>query len=318
MAIIGIDLGGTKVASALFETSGLLHGRREQKLAGRTGPEVGELICSEAVALREELPGKLDAVGICVPGIARINSGTVWAPNIPGWRDYPLRAELASALKLSAEHIHLESDRSGAILGELWKGSARGCRNAVFLAVGTGIGAGILADGRILRGNSGIAGAIGWMALDRPFENKYNGIGCFEYHASGEGLIRVYTEMADRTEPANIPGSEGTGSSPNSREILAAAERGDEGALRILKRAIGYWGMAVANLVSLFNPEKVIFGGGLFGPALRYLPEIREEALRWAQPVAMAEMTLEPSLTGADAVLYGAGYLALNGGVIEY
>ena len=318
MAIIGIDLGGTKVASALFETSGAMHGRREEKLAGRTGREVGELICSQAVALRDELSAGLDAVGICVPGIARINTGTVWAPNIPGWQDYPLREELASALKLSADHIHLESDRSGAILGELWKGSARGCRNAVFLAVGTGIGAGILVDGRILRGNSGIAGAIGWMALDRPFENKYDGIGCFEYHSSGEGLMRIYAEMADYTEPAIIPGSEARGQSPNSREILAAAERRDERALKILKRAIGYWGMAVANLVSLFNPEKVIFGGGLFGPALRYLPEIREEALRWGQPVAMAEVTLEPSLTGADAVLYGAGYLALKGGMIEY
>ena len=156
------------------------------------------------------------------------------------------------------------------------------------------------------------------MALDRPFENKYDGIGCFEYHSSGEGLMRIYAEMADYTEPAIIPGSEARGQSPNSREILAAAERRDERALKILKRAIGYWGMAVANLVSLFNPEKVIFGGGLFGPALRYLPEIREEALRWGQPVAMAEVTLEPSLTGADAVLYGAGYLALKGGMIEY
>ena len=100
-------------------------------------------------------------------------AGRVWAPNIPGWDDYPLKAEIKAAVSDQAVKIAIDSDRSASILGEAWQGAARDCRNAIFLAVGTGIGAGIFVDGRVLHGAHGIAGAIGWMALDRPFRPEY-------------------------------------------------------------------------------------------------------------------------------------------------
>ncbi len=89
----------------------------------------------------------------------------------------------------------IDSDRACYILGEVWQGSAKGCKDAVFLAVGTGIGAGILVEGKVMRGSNDIAGAIGWLALDRPFQQKYISCGCFEYHASGEGLAKVAKEL---------------------------------------------------------------------------------------------------------------------------
>ena len=92
------------------------------------------------------------AVGICVPGIVQPKTGRVWAPNIPGWDDYPLKAEIKAAVSDQAIKVAIDSDRSASILGEAWQGAARGCRNAIFLAVGTGIGAGILVDGRVLHG----------------------------------------------------------------------------------------------------------------------------------------------------------------------
>src|SRR5690606_7336356 len=120
---------------------------------------------------------------------SRNKSGTVWAPNIPGWEDYPLKAELEAVLNRIP--VSIDSDRACYILGEYWKGAAQNCEDAIFLAVGTGIGAGILADGRILRGAGDIAGAIGWMALDHPYQEKYIPCGCFEYQASGDGVART-------------------------------------------------------------------------------------------------------------------------------
>src|SRR5690606_19235116 len=115
----------------------------------------------------------------------------VWAPTFCGWEKNPLRSLIRESVGDKSVKVVVESDRSASILGEAWQGAARGCRNAVFLAVGTGIGAGILADGRVLRGSDGIAGSIGWMALGRPFKSEYVSCGCFESHASGEGLAKV-------------------------------------------------------------------------------------------------------------------------------
>ena len=93
--------------------------------------------------------------------------------------------------------------------------------------------------------------------------------------------------------------------------MLDAAEAGDALAAEVVECAIELWGMAVANLVSLFDPEMIVFGGGVFGPAARYLPRIRDEAVRWAQPISMLSVRIELSRLGSDAGLYGAGRLAL-------
>jgi glucokinase len=191
--------------------------------------------------------------------------------------------------------VRIDSDRACYILGEAWKGAARGCANAIFLAVGTGIGAGILIDGRVLRGADGLAGAAGWMALRRPFLSAYKECGCFEGHASGRGLAK-------------------TGGAPDARAVFEALRRNEAGARKAARQAVELWGMAAANLVSLFNPEKIIFGGGVFGPAARFLDEIRAEAERWAQPLAMKRVRLEISALGAEAGLYGAAWIAREAG----
>lgn len=97
-----------------------------------------------------------------------------------------------------------------------------------------------------------------------------------------------------------------------AKDIFAAYEVDDKLAVAVIKQAIEYWGMAVANLVSLFNPEKIIFGGGVFGPASKFLNDIFKEALKWGQPISMQQVKLEVSALGSDAGLYGAGYLAIR------
>ena len=308
MAFIGVDLGGTKLAAAAFTPEGELLQRESTPLADRRGPAVGALIVERIRKLAEA--HALDGAGVCVPGLYRASRGTVWAPNIPGWDDYPLRDELRSALGDAS--LTIDSDRAAYILGETWRGAAAGARDAIFLAVGTGIGAGILAEGRVLRGHGDVAGAIGWLALDRPYLPRYRNHGCFEDQASGPGLVRVARDLlgGDTSyrgalrEPAD---------GLDAGAIFAAYDMGDTIATRAIDNAIELWGMASANLVSLFNPEIIVFGGGVFGPAARFLDRIRGEARRWAQPIAIEQVRFVASTLGGDAGLFGAGRLAMLG-----
>lgn len=312
MSVIALDLGGTKLASALFTTSGDILLKSHRSLDKKQGKEVGQLISDSANEMLNKARTAnetVSAIGICVPGIAHAKTGKVWAPNIPGWDDYPLLEELKQSVNGKNLKIRIDSDRACYILGEVWKGNAKDCTDAIFLSVGTGIGAGILVNNEVLRGSNDIAGAIGWMGLDRPFNKKYTSCGDFEYNASGEGLTKVANEMfvlnesvLKKIDLVKL----------SAKDIFDAYENNDELAKKIIDNAIECWGMAVANLVSLFNPEKIIFGGGVFGPALKFLDEIYKEAKKWSQPISIQQVKLEGSALGNDAGLYGAARLALR------
>lgn len=310
MAYLGLDLGGTKLAAAVFADDGDLLHRESTPLAGRTGADVGALIVERVKDLAHRYESR--ATGVCVPGLYRAARGTVWAPNIPGWDDYALLDELR-ALFEGTHVVAIDSDRAACILGESWRGAAQGATDAIFLAAGTGIGAGILAGGRVLRGTGDVAGAIGWMALDRPFHLRYVQHGCFEDQGSGPGLVRVAQDLMEHA-PHYAGALREAGDELTAADIFAAYEHGDPIADRVIENAIEVWGMAAANLVSLFNPELIVFGGGVFGPALEFLNRIRAEARRWAQPIAIEEVNFVASALGSDAQLYGAGRMAMTCG----
>ena len=308
MALLGIDLGGTKVAFAvLSETGEILH-KETIALESRQSAEVGKLVSNGICRFINSGTNSIKSIGIAVPGIYHIKTGKVWAPNIPGWEEYPLLPEVR---EVSGKiPVTIDSDRVCYILGELWHGNARRCTDAIFLSVGTGIGAGILIDGKVLRGSHDIAGAIGWMALTRPFNNGYTDCGCFETYASGEGIAKLAGKYLKDTR--NYKGALKNINKITSHNVFAAYENKDVVAIKVIEDCIGYWGMAAANLVSLFNPEKIIFGGGVFGPAVKLIPAIKAEATKWAQPISIKKVTFESSALGTDAGVYGACFLALK------
>ena len=298
MAIIGIDLGGTKISAALFSREGELIEKEYRLLDGATGSAVGVAVAEAILALRARRSDlSVEAVGICVPGIVYSKRGTVWAPNIPGWGNYPLKNDLMAVLDDRSIRISIESDRTCYILGEVWKGAAQGCSDAIYLAVGTGIGAGILLDGRIIHGANDIVGATGWMALEPPYKEEFVPMGCFEYYASGSGIGNQAKLLYG--DP-----------SKTSYDVFANYGK-DPIATQILDKAIQMWGMGTANLVSLFNPQKVIFGGGVFGPAVQFIDRIYAEARKWGQPISMRDVVFCPSAVGGDAALLGAAYLGI-------
>lgn len=311
MAVIGVDLGGTKLASAVFHSDGTMIHKETAALKKRQGKDVGALITGQIQKLLVRSEDNITSIGVSVPGISYANSGTVWAPNIPGWEKYPLLEEIKSIQSSKEILVEIDSDRACYILGETWQGAAKGCKNVIFMAVGTGIGTGIMIDGRILRGSNDIAGCIGWMALDRPWKPEYKNCGCFEYHASGEGIAKYARKLL--AEDAHYDGllRKKEAADVISQDVFDAYTTEDPIAVAVLHECIQFWGMAVANLVSLFNPEMIILGGGIFGPATQFTEQIYIESLKWAQPIGIQQVTLKASALGDDAGLIGAGRLAL-------
>ena len=142
---LGIDLGGTKIAGALFNSGGMVSPKKLLYLENKIGQQVVEQIFKLIQSFLDwssKNNMQINTIGVAVPGIYYSKTGRVWAPNIPGWDDFPLYKELNG--KLDNMDIRIDNDRACYILGETWKGSATGCKHAIFLAVGTGIGTGIL------------------------------------------------------------------------------------------------------------------------------------------------------------------------------
>lgn len=315
MAVIGIDLGGTKIIGAIFNNKGEIINTTSQLLDKREGLEVGNLVLETIDILRKssaETSKELQAVGICVPGIADSRTERVWAPNMPGWDNYPLKEEIQLHLQDNAVRVDVESDRTCYILGEVWKGAAMGCENAIYLAVGTGVGAGLFVDGRIMHGMADIAGCAGWMALGEDEYDNNGATGFMESYASGTGIANYARALMSKEELVN--------ESPlynydikmiTTHEIFDAYWSGDRLASKVVDKALNIWGKTAANLVSLFNPEKIIWGGGVFGPAVQILDNIYAEALKWGQPISMKEVKFVGAALNGQSALYGAGYLAL-------
>lgn len=280
--VLAVDVGGTKTAIARVDAQGRLSHHRTLPSA-RTLDETVTAIASTS--------GDVAAVGVIVPGIYTPDTGYAWCPNLWGTGEVPLREALLGALRTK---VVIDSDRSGYVLGETWLGVARGLRHVVFVSIGTGIGVGILADGALLRGARGIAGAAGWFALDAEWKDVYRTTGCWEAEAAGPAVARA----AGATD---------------AQPVVTAARSGDGSACQILDRATRYTGMGVANLVSAFNPEMVVLGGGLIeGAGDVMLDRIRAEVTRWAQPIASAHCRIELSALGGRAGLFGAARLALD------
>lgn len=315
MAVIAIDVGATKISAAIFSTDGEMSSFRKRLLNKREGIEVGVLISNMlddllTIARRKKI--SIDSVGVCIPGIANSKNGSVWAPNIPKWESFPLLKVLQKCVYGQSIDVYIESDRSCYLYGELWKGAAKGCHSAAFIAVGSGIGAGIMIDNKFLHGAGDVIGAAGWMTLQPKHDKKYEECGFFEYYASGNGieertkdLVRIEKEYRGALRQKPIVRI-------TSQDVFKAFEKNDPIALQIINQAVKYWGMAAANIVSLLNPQKIIWGGGVFGPAASLIPEIYKESCKWAQPIAIKQVEYTASQLMGNAGLIGAAYLAIR------
>ncbi|TMG37810.1 MAG: ROK family protein [Chloroflexi bacterium] len=265
MNYVGIDLGGTRLRVAIAGAGGpIQHVVRHPTEADR-GPEhvINRIVKTIEEALRHERikPAEVASMAIGMPGPANGKTGVVLSPpNLPGWRDVPIASILTER---TAIPTNLENDANLAAFGEARAGAGKGARNLAYVTVSTGIGAGLVLDGRLYSGASGVAGEVGHIVIEPggPLCNCGNR-GCLEAIASGTAIARAAREALEtraRTQLRRHRESDG----PTAAEVVRAARGGDALSRRLLDRAGTALGIGMGTLVNLLNPELLILGGSV-------------------------------------------------------
>lgn len=280
--VLAVDLGGTKVAAAVVSPRGAIRDRVTEPVDTSSPDAPVDQIIRLARAA-----GAVGGIGIAVPGLARPD-GTVWAPNLPGWERVPLARLVRQKLKVP---VVVESDRNAAVLGEAWQGAARGRTDVIALIIGTGIGAGILSGGRILRGAHELSGCAGWLVVtDQTNEHTSRG-GSLEALAAGPAVARL-TGLRSAEEAAE------------------KARRGDRKAQDAFRRAGRLLGYAVANLINTLDPQAVVLTGGLTAASDLFLQDLRDAVIERGQPLSAPQVAITISTLGGDANLLGSARAA--------
>lgn len=323
--MVGVDLGGTQIRAAVVRDADIIS-RIHHPTPAEEGPEavVAKIVDAihEALELAEVGIAEIGGIGVSAPGPLDPKSGVVFeSPNLRGWYNVPLRDMIAQLANLP---VYLGHDASLAGLAELKFGAGRGSRDMIYMTVSTGIGGGIITNGKIIDGVSGTAGEIGHMYLDPRLDAPRDGmghIGCLEAFSSGTAIARDANDLIAQgkgegildahraylashpdfaqSEPANAPHLQ-------ARDVVAAAEAGDSEATEMLHRAGYMIGLGCVNLIHAFNPDRIVIGGGvtnagafLFDPIRTTVKERAFE--RPAEVVQIVEAQL-----GGDGGLIGA------------
>lgn len=304
--ILAVDVGGTKCSAAIVDRSGRIVSRRTVAvdLSSASAPVLQVVQLAQQLAAEKNPKHCFVAAGVAAPGLVR-PTGTVWAPNLPGWQRMPLARRLKRSLGIP---VVVESDRNAAVLGECWRGAAKGKSDAIVLMIGTGIGAGILSGGRILRGAHELSGCAGWLTVTRADLPSTAGIGELESLAAGPAIARAAQQRLREGEESSL--SRFDPSQVTAHDIAAAARQGDRMALDVFTRAGAFLGYGIANLVSLLDPQIVILGGGMAAVADLYLESLRSAMFERAQPLAARHVKVVVSKLGDKANLLGCAHLA--------
>jgi glucokinase len=309
--MLGLDLGGTKIAAGVVSRSGhLLSAVRVTTPARGVKRDLAALFdaAHSAVATARVRWKDIRAVGVGVPGAFNPKTETVWAPNLPGWAKVPLRHLLERAF---GRPVFVEGDRNVQALAEAWLGAGRGARDLVFLTVGTGIGAGIISEGRIVRGSHGVAGAVGWMAITGHWRPHFARLGSLEAQAAGPAIARM-ARLALQTRSSGALGRCARSEEQLTAEtVVRAARQGDARARRILTTAGDSLGRGVASIVALLNPNLFVIGGGLAEAGELLLAPLRQAAKKWGQPLASRQVRIVRTRLGENIGVLGAAGFAM-------
>lgn len=309
--LAGIDIGGTNIKYGLIEPSGPIVVRRQIPTPQESSAEaVFEKVkyCGEQLLIEaDDLSGQVAYIGVGSPGCINTVTGTVegTCPNIPGWSGFSLRDRLHDALNLP---IFVDNDANCAALAEFRFGAGKGSSHLICITVGTGIGGGIIISGRLFRGASFSAGEIGHMRIPRV-----GGSGLSYAHL--ESLVSSRSILArmkdlngkDDTEE-NIPVPD-NGDSLTIRKIFALAKRGNIAARNIIDEAGETLGMALVNLVNVFNPELIVIGGGVAEGGGGFVEKVRQTLFEKALVSATRGMKVVPAQLGNAAGFIGAALL---------
>lgn len=299
---IGIDLGGTKINAGLIDEQGhVLSTCSLPTLAGQGS--VPDRIIETIGKLFQQGAGpdvpSIRGIGVASAGQIDWEKGSVHFSTdlIPGYTGTPLRQILEERFRIP---VFVDNDVNVLTLTEKRLGAAQGLRNFVCLALGTGVGGGIMADGRIVRGSWGGAGEIGHMSVDfGGLPCICGGVGCLEQYASGTGIgVRMRRELESLGRNA---------AGVDARQAIALWQAGDEAAARVMDETFQALGSGLASIVHMFNPEMIVLGGGVAESGEIFLERIREETLKRAMRSFTENLRIVPAYRGNHSGMIGAG-----------
>jgi glucokinase len=312
--MVGVDVGGTKVAAGLVNRRGEIGEHLRVPMNPRGTPEEGFAAVTSAVdalLLRSGAARLAFPIGICAPGPLDPGRGVVVnPPNLPCWRDFPLAAELEKRYGVRAS---VDNDANAAALAESSWGAGKGCGNVFYAGIGTGIGTGVVLNGKIFHGRTGSAAEGGHVTIDLngPLCNCGKK-GCIEALASGTAIARRAREAAS-LEPG--PAAEllrlagGDAQAVRSEMVGQAAARGDTLAAAVLSETIEFLAVWLGNIVDLLEPEVIILGGGvsvMLGPHFR---EMQSRMKRWCVNERYVDIPIVPAHYGENAGIAGGAAL---------
>lgn len=311
---IGIDVGGTNVKIALVDDNGKIIYSNSVPTYAKMGYEYTVNNIKQAIKdLMKETnttPSDIEGIGFDFPGQVDCKTGVVkLAPNIPGWVNVPIAQMIEDEFHIPTR---IDNDVRCAALGELKFGAGRGCENFICITVGTGIGSGIVINGKVVRGATNAAGELGHIKL------QMNGgpicgcgdTGCLEAFASGPAIVAMaqdYIKGGKSTKFREMAAVEGGEITPYM--VAKAAEEGDPVAKRIFEIVGEYIGIGLTSVINLLNPERVIIGGGVAESGELLLGPIKKTIKERAMVVAGNAVEIVPAQLGNSAGVIGASML---------
>ncbi|MGD9143829.1 MAG: ROK family protein [Dehalococcoidia bacterium] len=313
--VLAVDIGGSKILTAVFSGSGEMQSKKVTRtVAGEGVDTVVERLCraiNEHLVEENLLPSALTGIGIACAGGVDPERGVVVtpSPNLPGWYDVPLREIIE---KRFGARAFVLNDASAAALGEQRHGAGKDVDNLVLITLGTGIGGGIIIDGKLYQGAAGGAGEIGHMTVDVSGPDCDCGnTGCLEVLASGKAIAREAVRRIDNGESSLLVEMvNGKIEDITAEDVVDAEREGDLLAGEVLTGASHYLGVGLVNIVNIFNPEMIIIGGGLAETGDLLLGLAKEIVDKRAYGISARSVRIVTAALGNEAGVYGAAVYA--------
>lgn len=310
---VGVDVGGTAIKVGICNADGqLLHTYEGPTEASKGTDTILQNIAKYAQQIVVESDydwEQVDGVGVGIAGFLDIPNGIVkFAPNLK-IENVNLKAYLEQELNKT---VKVNNDANVAALGEAWGGAGRGIAHCVCYTLGTGVGGGIIIDGKIVEGYAGMAGELGHMSIVPDLEAIQCGcgkMGCLETVSSATGIIRMAKDAVERGDRTSLSQVENI----MAKDVLDAAKAGDEVATRIVNRAAYYLGKSMAMIAIVLNPQYFIIGGGVSKAGDFLFDQIREVFEKYTQDQAKENVKIVAATLGNDAGVVGAAGLILRG-----
>lgn len=301
-----VDLGGTNIRGAIVDNAGEIRHYRTVRTAVRGGVYA---IIDQIVQLAEEVFDEFGSrdiagIGVVAPGPLEPKAGIVrFAPNLPGWENVPLSRLLEERLKMP---VVLGNDGNCAALGESMFGAGKNVDNLIYLALGTGLGAGIIHQGQLIEGIAGLGGEVGHISIDSNGSRcTCGGIGCMEAYIGGWAIAR-HGEMAVHSERSTLIREIAGGERISAEIVATAAKQGDSAAIDIFARAGRALAVGIGGLVNVFNPELIVIGGGLARAGDLIMEPFRSSLPHYTMVPIYQQVAIVPSALETHTGLYGA------------